>query len=272
MGITLAWVGQSESCDIGMMRKIFDTLVGLQLVMLVVACLGCREDILHDLSEHQANMLRSQLSQIEIEGVKQQQTDGGWRLSVRSSQALSALHYLQQQRLLPKSERVPQRSRGILVSSAEREFELERAQGAEVAKTLARIEGIVDARVHIKRERRSRLLRATSDLKQGSASVLIVVNDQFRLAKQHIANLVAAAINLQASSVTVVVSELLPSQWAPNEQQLSEQPVAEPFGVRRKELWWLSGLLICMFFCALIAAWLSFVKLRKHVGGVGVEV
>jgi type III secretory pathway lipoprotein EscJ len=52
---------------------------------------GCREPILHDLAESEANRLISRLSQIDVASEKVIQADGRWSLAVGHSDTVKAL-------------------------------------------------------------------------------------------------------------------------------------------------------------------------------------
>ena len=117
--------------------------------ILILLLSGCRERIVHDLSETDANRLVAELYRIEAAPAKVQQPDGKWSVAVPGSRAMDAVKHLEQSRLLRELHPQPPAPASIMSSREEQRFQHERALSREIEYTLAGIEGVLQPRVHL---------------------------------------------------------------------------------------------------------------------------
>ena len=175
-----------------------------------VLCLplyGCKEVIIHNLSEVEANRLLSSLDEKHIISEKLKQPDGRWSLSVEKANALSAIRLLDHSRFL-KTQEDPQspRKTSMISSREDQRFIFERSLSKEIETTLASIEGVAYARVHLNLPQTDPIFGHRLRDGKGSASVLLLVNERFAQKVEELASLVAGASGIDTSGISVVVS------------------------------------------------------------------
>lgn len=184
-------------------------LLGACAVCLLLLC-GCRERIVHDLSEAEANRMLAELYAASARPAKVQQPDGRWAIAVPKSEALWAMKYMEDSRLLRDAAAVPAPS-SMLASREEQRFLYERSLSREVEVTLSNIENILQARVHLNLPARDPFLgRLLPDTEPGSASVLMIANEQFRIPIEDVKQLVAGAAGINPANVAVMISTTMP--------------------------------------------------------------
>lgn len=159
---------------------------------------GCRETILHDLDEEQANRVWVTLRHYRIEAEKKK-LGNGWTIAVDRTHAGKALNTLEKLRL-PKRPRSRERSSSFIPSRAERELLREQQLGERLEETLAALPGVVDARVHYLLEEKERT--------KSSASVLLVTLPGVVVDAKQIKEIVAGGGALEGNRVTVALSSL----------------------------------------------------------------
>ncbi len=191
----------------------------------VLCCVitGCREQILHDLSEKEANKVISRLSSSGASAEKVLQSDGRWAISVSSDKVLSALSFLDTHRVLPAREGEPKpKSQGGLVPSREEQwFQYERSVAQSIEDSLSTIQGVLEARVHLHLPESDPLFGTRRD-EHGSGSVLVVIDSRFLAKDEDVAHLVAGAAGITAANVRVLRS------IAPNAREETLTRVAAP--------------------------------------------
>lgn len=179
----------------------------LILLSLLLALAGCREQIIHDLSEGDANRLMTRLNTAGIEAEKVRQADTGWALSVSSSNARQAIGYLIDSRAMRRPGRADDEKPSLVSSREEQRFRYERSVSRELEGTLAGIEGVLEARVHLNLPLADPLFGSVAGLAGGgTASVLLVTSGELRLSKEEVAALVAQAVGIESQKVAVLVS------------------------------------------------------------------
>lgn len=164
---------------------------------------GCRTEVLHNLSETEANRLITRLHEVRIEGEKTHQDDGTWSVSVPNEDFRLAVRYLSDTRML-HDRRSPVGPSRLLRSREEQRFEYERALSREIEATINSIAGVLESRVHLNLPAPDLLLGRSKG--QGSASVLVVVRSGELPDDTRIASLVAGASGLKAAEVAVLFS------------------------------------------------------------------
>jgi type III secretory pathway lipoprotein EscJ len=191
---------------------------------------ACNEEILHDLSEREANKVLSHLSAVHLGAVKVPQADGRWAIAVDQDEMVLALSHLDTQRVLVTREGDSTVSKGSMIPSREEQrFRYERALAASIEESLAAIPGVLEPRVHINVPEDDPLF-SSRDPHLGSGSVLLVVDESFRAHDDEISALVAGAAGIERQSVRV-----LRSTAPPPRRTLVELParvVAPPTEIR----------------------------------------
>jgi type III secretion protein J len=172
-------------------------------ICLLLACLlsGCQEQIIHNLSEADANKLVTRLHDIQIDGEKTKQADGKWAIAVPKGEEIRALQFIDDSRML----REPSPSfadKGSMISSRDdQRFKYERAISGEIESTIASIRGVLEARVHLNMPPTDPLFGQPLNNARGTASVLVVGSDGLALSEGEIANLVAGASGIPRESI-----------------------------------------------------------------------
>ncbi len=180
---------------------------GLTIFALLL-CLGCQEEILHGLSELDANRLYAALDQSGIKAEKFAEADGKFVLAVDSDQVISALRVIDHSRIV-KTETTRPKSKSPLISGrAEERFQFERNLSAELEQTVSSIRGVLESRVHINLPPTDALLGLPKSKEGGSASVLIVTEDESVVDSVSIAKLIGGAAGINPESVSVMTTHV----------------------------------------------------------------
>ncbi len=155
-------------------------LLGCAVLLLLLT--GCAEEALYnDLSERQANEMQAALLPHQIDVRKRRGDDGAsWQIRVARSDLPRALEILNA-RGMPRAEYRDMgemfERRGFVSSPLEERARFQHAVSQQLSKTFSRIDGVVEAHVHIALPERDRL--ATSP-REASASVVLIVEPEFR--------------------------------------------------------------------------------------------
>lgn len=185
------------------MRKLAKFLI---LISLILTTAACREKIVHNLSEREANRLLTRLDQIDIHSKRIKQPDGRWALAVTSSEVLRALKHLSDTKLL-REPVVFQENTTMLSSREERNFRFERALSREIEYTLESMSGVLQARVHLNLVTEDPFLGKNKTTASGSAAVLIITDKNLELTGEHISRLVAGASGVKTDQISVLVTK-----------------------------------------------------------------
>jgi len=180
----------------------------MMISVLTTAILGCDEQILHDLSEQDANKVLSKLSAGSVGARKVLQPDGRWAISVARGEIVTALAYLDTNRVLaPRSSAVHATGKGGFVPSREEQwFRYERSVAVSIEDSLGAVQGVLEARVHLNLPETDPLFGTRKEL-TGSGSVLLVVDTRYGAKDEEISSLVSGAAGIPASKVTVLRSQ-----------------------------------------------------------------
>ncbi len=207
------------------MRRAF-SLVGLLSILLLV---GCSVPIQHGLSEKEANMIIVLLAKAKppIVAQKIKVAEGRevkWSIVVSKSDAARAIEILQAHNLPPSKEKgfAEIYAGGSMIPTAtEERAKFILALSGELVRTLKKIPGVVDARVHLMIPKDKVMSRPDEKPPLPSASVLLVVDPQIfpkRKPKQRwgprdklivdVRNLVAGSVErMIPQRVSVVIRE-----------------------------------------------------------------
>lgn len=191
---------------------------------------GCKEQIVHNLDEADANKIVTTLHVGGIDAEKKIQPDGRWAIAVEDSEGMSALKLLEEKRTL----RIPTKAstiKGSMISSREaQKFEYERGLSQEIENTILTLEGILEARVHLNLPTPDPLLGKSNSNQNGTGSVLIVARQGLDINKAEIAKLVSGASGISSDNISVLVSFLIP-------EVVSQPIVSEPITTAKAVSW-----------------------------------
>ncbi len=183
---------------------IFRTVV----VLLCLSVCGCTEQILHDLTEAEANRIVSRLQGAELTAQKVLQSDGRWAISLPERQASAGLRYLEDHRVVSsqRSDNFSFAKGGLIPSREEQRFRYERALAAAIEESLQAVKGVLEARVHLNLPQSDSIFGERGEKVLGSSAVLLLVDDRFNTEERDIARLVAGAAGLQVERISVLRS------------------------------------------------------------------
>jgi len=176
--------------------------VGLLAVAALVA--GCDEQIVHDLSEADANRVMSRLHAADVGATKVQQSDGRWAVSVGKDSIVPALSLLESNRVLISRPTGVAKS-GIVPSREEQWFRYERAMAQSIEESLGALGGVLEARVHLNLPETDPLFGTRKEV-VGSGSVLLLTDARYSAESGEVAALVAGAAGIPVGQVTVLKS------------------------------------------------------------------
>jgi type III secretion protein J len=185
------------------------------LVFLALIVTGCREQLMHNLSEQQANRLITRLHENVIESRKTRQPDGRWSVEVERNQLAQALREMQKLRLLRDVRATSSENSSVIASRDQQRFAFERALSSEVEQTLLSIEGVLEARVHLNLPQVDPLFGKSITGAQGSGSVFIIAEQELAFSREEFANLVAGAAGMLPQGISVLIEVDRITQPAP---------------------------------------------------------
>lgn len=183
------------------------------LILLLLILSACRETIIHDVSENDANRMLAGLHAAGFSVTKERQADGKWSLLVKNSESLQAIRFLDERRLLTTTPREPRAASSLLQDRDESRFRFERSLSGELEYTLSAIDGVLDVRVHLNLPERDPLLgRRLNAESDSSGSVLLIVQDTVKIDSDAIRHLVAGAGGIAPDKITVLVNQAEPGK------------------------------------------------------------
>jgi type III secretory pathway lipoprotein EscJ len=201
------------------------------LVLAVLAC-GCKETILHDLSELQANQVRIVLSRSNISAEKVREGNV-WSVTVPSSRATAALALLAEERVLKPRPEIEEDSNSFIQSYEERTRKQERSLAVGLEHTLERIPGILEARVHLHFSR-ERMLQLVPEQPKHSASVVLLIPERTKLDESHIQALVAGASGIANEDISVIAFESRVTSALVEDESPKKEALGAPAHYERK--------------------------------------
>ncbi len=173
--------------------------------LLLVMC-GCREELLHDLSEFEANRLIARLHSAGLEARKHQQADARWFLDIAEHDAGKALQLLADARVFNTGRSQPLDAPSLVSSREDRQFRYERKLSLELEATLLTFKGVLEARVHLNSPTHEMLSFETKNkVPRGTASVLVVADSSEMIDSTKISAIVAGASGINSADVAVVI-------------------------------------------------------------------
>ncbi len=209
-----------------MSSRIFSSSKIALFVIAALALTGCKEQIIHNLEEVDANRIVTALHSGGIEAEKKSQADGRWAIAVDDENSMSALQLLDDKRTI----RAPIKAstiKGSMISSREaQKFEYERGLSQEIENTLRTLEGILEARVHLNLPTPDPLLGKDKDKQNGTGSVLVVARQNLVIDKLEIAKLVSGASGINSDRISVLISLMIPEE--PSRLMATSHAIAKP--------------------------------------------
>lgn len=183
---------------------------GRVLIFALLALSACDEQIVHDLSEREANKVVSQLHEARVTADKVPQADGRWTIAVAKSDMFAALAVLESQRVLPApANRSASIGKGGLISSREEQlFHYERAVAQSIEESLTALPGVLEARVHLNLPPQDPLF-GKSRTAAGTGSVLLVVDERCNASDDEVSAVVSGAAGLIPGAVKVLRSKAI---------------------------------------------------------------
>jgi type III secretion protein J len=228
-----------------------DALASVLGCVACVACLGCRVVVLSDLDEAQAGEAVLALDAVHIAAYAARETGGdgsgpAFRVEVPRTdlaQALSALRAARLPREEPAGLDALERTAGLLATPEEELGRLEAARAAELSRSLSRLPGVLEARVHAARATSRSAL--DHEARPASAGVLLLrAHGAPPIAEDAVRALVAASLpDIRPEAVSVLQAE------APRVPARAGRMVAVgPLSVARESAGtlraWLAGILL----------------------------
>jgi len=170
----------------------------LILLTILFTTTSCKEEILHELSEAQANQVWLTLEKKQID-VKKKKGLSGWGITVERADAVKSLQILQELKLPHGLWREKElETSSIIPSKEERQLSRERQLARAIEGSLLSLPGISDAHVHL-------VIPFGDTASKSTASVLVVSDHPGSLQPQQLRDLVAGATSIQKEFVAVAV-------------------------------------------------------------------
>ena len=184
----------------------------LSVILLIIMLLtSCKEVIMHNLDEAQANKVSIILHEYNI-GAEKVKSGNNWNILVDSKQASSALQILDKKRFLKRLSSKPKEGKnGLMVSREERQRWLEREQAFNLEETLEAVPEILEARIHFYFSQPNDFDLA-SQYAQRTASVLLVIGSNNKSGnkpetlKELAVKLISGATGIKESAISIVVA------------------------------------------------------------------
>lgn len=174
------------------------------MFLVVVGLVGCKETLVHDVEEFEANNIRLSLVRAGIAATKHS-ANGKWSISVEEADVKEALSLLGDTRLLQKSTTSDFSKTSFLSSKEERHLQINNSISSSLEETIETLPGVDEARVHLFQGETSRWQLTSNDKSTKSASVLVLTHKQVPYLKQNVARIVAGAVGIAVEGVRVVV-------------------------------------------------------------------
>lgn len=199
------------------------------LVVAVALLSGCTEPLHHDLDEGQANSMVVALSQqgFEAEKVRDPYDGERWAVTVPAPQRVEAWTVLQQEGLpRPRAggfgDFYP--GSGLIPTSQEERVVLQYATAKELTSSLLKVDGVIDAHVHLVLPDKPRVQMSNAPVVEPRASVLVQWRDRDGtppLTEAEIRDLVSGGVEgLEAAAVHVVMAPVSASPREPSTIEL----------------------------------------------------
>ena len=175
------------------------------IVLIATVISSCREPIIHNLGESEANRLITRLNDVKIEAWKEKQPDGKWLVSTSSDSSMRALKHLDDVRILRQGTVEELAPPSLMASREERKRQTERLVAREIEQSILSIRGILEAHVHLNISTADSMFER-NPRPSSSASVVLVVDSASNILRDDIARLVSGATGIESKDVSVVLT------------------------------------------------------------------
>lgn len=171
---------------------------------------GCKEKILHNLSENDANRVIYVLAKENLTATKV--SDGAnWLIEIEQENMIKALEIIEQNRMinqmLERAKRDTERVSNFIQTKEEIQRRIEERISSNLEDTLLRFPGVLEAKVHLTALSESRIdLRQAKDSK--SASALLVVDIDYQSQDEQIKNLISGASGVTPDKISIIVANV----------------------------------------------------------------
>lgn len=178
------------------------------LCLFVLFLLACKESIVHDLSEHEANRLFTKLYAAGIKPEKQQQADGDWSILVENSNIFAAIQLLDDGRFFKKKQKITSNPGSFLSYGLDQKLNFQNSLSAELEKTLYSLSGVLEVHVHLNLGEKKNFWEQPKKPAEfaATAAVLMIVAKEFNLSSQEIKDIVSGAAGISSNNVSVVMN------------------------------------------------------------------
>jgi type III secretion protein J len=211
-------------------------------VFALLGVCGCQVEILHDISESEANQVVAALQRSGLSAHKERIEQGSgatYTISVNRSDAPTAWSVLRQKNLpRPKEQGLGEvfGEVGLVPTRTQERALLRHALAGEVARTLNSIDGVRQARVHIVLPERDPLAASPSERSpRPRASVLLKVDTSVVLSENDVQRIVAGSVErLTPDAVNVVFSRSEAPQTSSSPDHAAPTVALGPFRVAQR--------------------------------------
>lgn len=177
------------------------------LVAAAAVLIGCKEAVLSGVSDADSVQIILKLAERGIPAERQKSGEG-FSIKVDSNKAEEALRLISSKGLLRLPEERERLDLSPMAAHEEQVFALERAQSRQIEKTLLRLRGVVDARVHLNRVWQETIFGAQSGASsQASASALLITAPGVTLNTSDVSSLISGSSGIPAERVVVIAAE-----------------------------------------------------------------
>lgn len=191
-------------------------LRGVVMLLCMLFLNACKDELLHNLNEPDANHILAKLHKSGVEADKVSQPDGRWAISVSPSQTIVALKEIDQSRILKGQTERSKKKSNLMLSRSDERFEYERNISAEIERTISSIAGVIEARVHLNLPPIDPLFGVPNNKIKSSASVLVVIDGSVIPQIAEIAALVSGAAGIEKENISVLINQDQQTETASN--------------------------------------------------------
>lgn len=188
------------------------------IALLCIFMLGCRQDLVHDLGDHDATRIATQLQEKNVSCERIRQSDGKWTIRVHEKEIMSALQILSQSRAFREKREIREES-SVLPSEFEQRFRYERSLSSSLEDSLLTLNGVQEARVHLQmgKDNAAPLLGEIKN-SSGTASVLLITSTESGVTIDEVSQLVSGGSGISRDKISVVVKH----------EEVPTTPASEP--------------------------------------------
>lgn len=184
------------------------------LLLSILWLTGCTVQLQHNLTEREANDMITLFKKNGIEATKLENKEGRvptWTITVDKGEMQKALRIMRDNNLPRRKEQGFQElygKAGMIPTASEERAKYLMALSGELSRTFKRVDGVLDARVHLVLPKKQVLKDPTKKAPRPRASVMLIVraNPRPLLRKKQVQAMVSGSIEkLQRSDISVIM-------------------------------------------------------------------